>query len=37
MKILLALIAGIISLFLLRKEEDKWIWVGHGDDPFKEN
>ena len=38
MKLLIALIIGLIGLFqLFRKEsEERWLWVGHGPDPFKE-
>jgi len=37
MKILLALIAGLIGLLAFRKQEETWLWVGPGKDPFKEN
>ena len=27
--------AGIIALRLKEKKPDRWLWVGHGEDPFK--
>lgn len=39
MKLMIAIIAGIIGLVSMfqSKRNDIWLWVGQGEDPFKKN
>jgi hypothetical protein len=33
-EIILAALAAIGLLSMFKRKEDKWIWVGFGEDPF---